>query len=157
MTGSPVQIGPYAIGQLITEHPDAKKLSWLDRVFQTPKVPGEIVYRTTERFQFLNGSWLMFLGVVQDRIYKLSARWSCDNQPQQEAMLEEVAFYCIREFGDPVRPDAFLWHPPFGVVTIEAKGVTYGTFKRTGLFVISLEAIATLNVGGGTGFHHANN
>jgi hypothetical protein len=153
---SPARVGQYALGQLITDYPNARKFSWWDNFMEKRKVPGETLYRAADRADFLGASWGIVLGVVQNRIYKISARWSSKTEAPMTAMLFEVIDYCRRQFGVNMtgsKQDAAIWQTSFGTVTVNAQSVTTGGSR--GIYLITFEMIATLNVGGG--FLHANN
>lgn len=145
-----MQLGTYSLGDPITAHLGAQKFSWWDNRLERRKVPGETLYRAAEGIDFLDSSWYLVLGVFQQHIYKLSARFSTTTEADMETMVVRCADYCNDRFGSKMSgstQDAAMWETSFGKVTLNIQSATTGSSGH-GTYVVFFEATAALKVAG---------
>jgi hypothetical protein len=144
-----MQLGPYSLGEPIATHPEARKLGWWGKWKEERKIPGETLYTAPNRVEFVNVFWRLVLGVFQDHIYRLSARFSTGRKDEMESVVCRCGDFCSKRFGSEMRgdkKDAAIWDAPFGRVTVNIQSVS--SSGKELFFVVSFDAIASLKIVG---------
>ena len=125
-----------------------KKVSWLDRLLgERPTVPGETLFRAQEPVDFLGFKWSVLLGVVQDRIFRISLRCSPKNETLMTATMVTCVDHCLQTYG-PLTPatktQPEFWKTDFGTVSVHGQAAAGpGTSVR----LVKFEFIARLEFG----------
>lgn len=95
-----MQIGNYSLGQNIRDASHLTEISRLEYNALPKGFVGEKILRAPD-FTFLGYSWNMVLGVINHRIYKLSAQFISDNAHMADVAYSEAINFCSKQYGTP--------------------------------------------------------
>jgi hypothetical protein len=144
-----VQIGDYSLGQNICNAPHLTEISHLE-YNALPKIfIGEKILRAPD-VTFLGYSWNMVLGVINERIYKLSAQFISDNPRMADVTYTEAIKFCSKQYGTPSSgkdlpsslrtlyersgwtesevDGVMVWDTPFGNVIVDRRSILDGHY-----------------------------
>ena len=95
-----MQIGDYSLGQYIDKESHLVEISQLGYKGLPKMFHGEKLFRAPD-VTFLGYSWNMVLGVINHRIYKLSAQFISDNARMADITYSEAINFCSKQYGTP--------------------------------------------------------
>lgn len=121
-----MDIGGYFPGQQISGLPGLRELSFWQRLFLRSRLRGERIYRAPDA-SFQGLPWNVVLGVINGRIYKISAQFLGSRGSLTGALAGSLFMECFMRLSDQfgkasVSEDGSMakWQTPFGNAVLDS-------------------------------------